>query len=203
MASILAVVLNLCFFTGTALADEKQVEEVGKTPVEMNFSSGGELQMVLCPSGAVLKGTDENKVRVTFYADSSADSSHVRVRLRASGHSGRVEVRGCPHNNFRMTIEVPKKSGLYVRMLAGQLEIRGIQGDKDLELSFGQMDVAIGKARDYAHADGSVNTGQVDARAFEVSKGGLFRSFSKDGPGRYKLHTHVGAGQLSLVDSED
>lgn len=48
-----------------------------------------------------------------------------------------------------------------------------------------------------------VNSGQVDAAAFDVSKGGLFRSFSKEGPGRYRLHTHIGAGQLTLLDSDD
>ncbi len=196
--------LSMCVLTGAAAAEsEKQIEEVGKTPVEMDFPSGGELRITLCPSGVVLKGTDQNRIRVSYEANNGNDSSRVRVRLRTSGNLGRIEVRRCPHNNFRITLEVPKKSGLYVRMLAGQLEIRGIRGDKDLELSFGQMDVAIGKASDYAHADGSVNSGQVDAAAFDVSKGGLFRSFSQEGPGRYRLHAHIGAGQLTLLDSDD
>ena len=110
---------------------------------------------------------------------------------------------GCPRNNFRVTVELPQKSGLTVRMFAGQLEIRGVQGNKDVELHFGQMDLAMGKASDYAQIDGSVNTGEVDAPAFNVSKGGLFRSFSKEGSGRYRLHAHVGAGQLSITETEN
>jgi len=186
-----------------AVAEQKQIEEVGKTPVEMDFPSSGELHIDLCPSGVVLRGTDDNKVHVSYAADGRSDSSHVRVRLRASGNSGRVEIGDCPHNNFRVTVEIPQKTNLYVRMMAGQLEISGIKGNKDVELHFGQMNLSIGRASDYAHAEGSVNSGQVDAPAFGVSKGGLFRSFSKDGPGRYQLRAHVGAGQLSITDSED
>jgi len=202
-AFIASAVLTLCVGSGTAYADEKQIEEKGKSPVEIDFPSGGELRLYPCPSETVIKGTDQNKIRVSFVADHSTDSSRVRVGLRASGNSGRVEITGCPHNNFHVTVEVPQKSGLMVRMFAGQLDIRDIKGDKDVELHFGQMDVAMGKASEYAHIDGSVNTGEVDAPAFDVSKGGLFRSFSKEGPGRYRLHAHVGAGQLSLAESEN
>ena len=185
------------------LAQQKQIETSGKTPLEMNFPSSGELRMDLCPSGVVLKGTEDDKVRVSYEANRGSDADHVRVGLRASGNSGRIEISGCPHNNFRITVEVPHKTNLYVRMMAGQLDIRGIKGNKDLELHFGQLNVAIGRVSDYAHAEGSVNSGQVDAPAFKVSKGGLFRSFSQDGPGRYQLRAHVGAGQLSLTDSDD
>jgi hypothetical protein len=31
-----------------------------------------------------------------------------------------------------------------------------------------------------------------------VEKGGLFRSFEERGNGKYRLHAHVGAGELTL-----
>jgi len=148
-----------------AVAEQKQIEEVGKTPVEMDFPSSGELRMDLCASGVVLTGTDQNKVRVSYVEDHRSDTDHVRIALRSSGNSGRVEIGGCPHNNFRITVEIPQKTNLYVRMMAGQLEISGIKGNKDVELHFGQMNLSIGLASDYAHAEGSVNSGQVDAPA--------------------------------------
>ena len=208
MRAVTGSATRLGFFLALGLcvplwAEQKQAQAEGKTPVEIDFPAAGELRINLCPSGTVLKGTDLNKVRVSYEAEHRSDTDHVLVDLRASGNSGTVEVRGCPHNNFRITVEVPQKTNLYVRMMAGQLEIRGIKGNKDLELHFGQMDVAIGRASDYAHAEGSVNSGQVDAPAFNVSKGGLFRSFSMEGPGQYRLRAHVGAGQLSITDSED
>jgi len=47
--------------------------------------------------------------------------------------------------------------------------------------------------------DASVNAGDVEASPFGESHGGLFRSFKKSGSGKYKLHAHVGAGDLTLL----
>ncbi|MCI0408507.1 MAG: hypothetical protein L0191_08090, partial [Acidobacteria bacterium] len=44
----------------------------------------------------------------------------------------------------------------------------------------------------------SVVTGEVDGAPFDVSKGGFFRSFERKGAGKYRLHAHVGAGEVSL-----
>jgi hypothetical protein len=41
-------------------------------------------------------------------------------------------------------------------------------------------------------------TGELSAQPFNVDKGGLFRSFKMQGAGVYKVHAHVGAGDLTL-----
>ena len=122
----------------------------------------------------------------------------MRVRLEASGGQADLKVTGCPNNNFKMTIEVPKSSDLYVRMMAGQLDVLGITGDKDVELHFGQLTMDIGKPDDIRSVAASVNSGDLEASAYDVSKGGLFRSFERSGPGKYRVRAHVGAGQLEL-----
>jgi len=72
-------------------------------------------------------------------------------------------------------------------------------GDKDVELPAGQLTMEIGKSEDYrAHVDASALTADLEASAFEVSKGGSFRSFDKSGPGKYGLHAHLGAGEIDL-----
>jgi hypothetical protein len=41
--------------------------------------------------------------------------------------------------------------------------------------------------------------GDLTASAFGVNKDGLFRSFEQNNPsGKYRLHAHVGAGDLTL-----
>ena len=45
---------------------------------------------------------------------------------------------------------------------------------------------------------GSRELGLKDAELLGISKGGLFRSYKKDGPGKYKLCAHVGSGQIDL-----
>ena len=58
----------------------------------------------------------------------------------------------------------------------------------------GDLTIAVGDAADYS----SVMAGDLEAAPFAESHGGLFRSFEKRGSGRYKLHVHVGAGDLTL-----
>jgi len=177
-----------------AWAQDVRIEEVGKSPVEAKFPAGGQIRMDLCPGGIELVGTDDQVVRVSYHPE----RDDVRVRINASGDRGDLKLSGCPHNNFKVRIEIPKSTGLYVRMMAGQLDVQDITGDKDVELHFGQLNLDVGKPEQYGHVDASVNSGQLEAGAFNVSKGGLFRSFDQTGPGKYRLHAHVGAGQVEL-----
>ena len=41
-------------------------------------------------------------------------------------------------------------------------------------------------------------TGELNLTTLGISKGGLFRSYKKDGPGKYKLYAHVGSGEIDL-----
>lgn len=177
-----------------SFAQDAKVDELGKSPVEAKFVAGGRVRMDLCSSGIEIVGTDNAALRVSYYPE----RDHVRVRMDISGDRADLRLTGCTHNNFHARIEIPKSSGLYVRMLAGQLDINDVTGDKDIELSFGQLDVDVGKTEEYARVDASVNSGQISASAFDVEKGGLFRSFNQSGPGKYRLHAHVGAGEVDL-----
>lgn len=60
------------------------------------------------------------------------------------------------------------------------------------------MIVGVGDPADYSHVDASASTGGLEAESFGESHGGLFRSFHKNGPGKFQLHAHVGAGNLTI-----
>lgn len=169
------------------------VEVVGKSPVQAKFAPGGRVRMDLCSGGIQLVGRDDGVVRVSYDRDSD-----VKVRIRVLGNEADLRVTGCPSNNFRMTIEVPKSSGLNVRMFAGDLEISGIAGDKDVSMHFGELRMEIGNPADCALVTASVSSGSLVVSPFNVAKGGLFRSFEQSGPGKYRVHAHIGAGDLQL-----
>jgi len=122
----------------------------------------------------------------------------VRVALKAEGDSGDLQIHGGPTGNFLILIEVPRQTNLYVRMPFGSLEVRNTTGDKDIELHSGELVIGIGNPKDYARVEASVYSGELDSPPFGVSKGGLFRSFHKEGSGPYTLHAHVGTGELTL-----
>lgn len=176
---------------GFAQQAQAQIDRTGDTPVEAKFAANGQIRMRLCPAGIELTGTDDPMLRVSPDRDA-------RVRIDVFGDHAEVKISECPSNNFRVHIELPKSSALYVRMLAGQLDVSGVTGDKDIELSFGQLNIDAGKSEQYAKVDASVNSGAIDADLFDVHKGGLFRSFDQSGPGKYRLHAHVGAGQIEI-----
>jgi hypothetical protein len=77
-----------------------------------------------------------------------------------------------------------------------------VEGDKDLEILAGQLEVEIPRPDEYGHRDASVTAGALDASAFNVAKGGLFRSFHDQGPGKYRLHAHVMTGEIDLHGTE-
>ena len=171
-----------------------RIEKTGESPVEAKFLPGGRVRMDLCNSGMDVIGTDDPVVRVSYHPG----RGDVRVRINASGDRADIRITGCPHGNFRAKIEIPKSTGIYIRMMAGQLDVSDVTGDKDVELTFGQLNLNVGKAEDYGHVETSVSSGAIDADAWDVHKGGLFRSFDHDGPGHYRLHAHIGAGQMEI-----
>jgi hypothetical protein len=185
------LILNTALLTGQST----NIEEVDKGPVEAKFAAGGQVRMDLCPGGVDIIGRDEG-LRISY--DSKHDRDDVKVRIQVTGDRADLRVTGCPRNNFQMTIEVPRSSNLYVRMFAGEMNVKGITGNKDVQLHAGQLTIEIGEPADYAHVDASVLSGDLEAPPFDVSKGGLFRSFDRNGSGKYRLHAHVGAGQLEL-----
>jgi hypothetical protein len=177
-----------------------QVTEMGKDSFEADFASGGQLRLHVRSGDVRVIGSNENKIRVTYSGKNAGRTSDVKVSLKTIGNSAELRVSGGPHSDFGIEIRVPKNSGLYLRMPAGDLEVDGLVGDKDVEIHAGDMTLGVGKADDYGHVDASVNAGDLDAQPFGVSKGGLFRSFDKHLSGKYRLHAHVGAGDLVLRD---
>jgi hypothetical protein len=190
----------LCVAADQTAGKPPQVTEIGKESFEADFVSGGQLRMHIRSGDLRVIGSSENKIRVNYSGKNAGKTSDVKVSLKTVGNSAELRVSGGPHNDFRIEIQVPKNSGLYLRMPAGDLEVDGLTGDKDVEIHAGDMTLGVGKADDYGHVDASVNAGDLDAEPFGVSKGGLFRSFDKHGSGKYRLHAHVGAGDLVLRD---
>jgi hypothetical protein len=83
-------------------------------------------------------------------------------------------------------------------MPLGMATIKSVHGNKDVEIHAGQLTMQVGDPKDYGRIEASVMMGELNFNALGISKGGLFRSFKKDGPGKYKLYAHVASGQIDL-----
>ena len=113
--------------------------------------------------------------------------------------SGRLRIHGGPDGDVRLRIEVPRELHLTVRCTAGDLDVVGIRGNKDISLRAGDLTIDVGDPSDYAFTHASVTAGDVNASAFGVHKGGLFRSFKRENAaGKYRLRASLWAGDIKL-----
>jgi hypothetical protein len=165
---------------------------------QQKFVSGGTIRLHLEAGGYTVAPSDSDKIIVTCHARSEEQLRRVNVEIKTSTTTADVYLSKTPHNNFRATIEVPRRSNLWARLSAGELDVEEVEGDKNLEVLAGRIQVDIPHSDLYGHRDASVTTGSIEASAFDVSKGGLFRSFEQRGPGMYRLHAHVIAGEIDL-----
>lgn len=183
-----------------AFAQSKRVEasNVADHPFQVDYPSGSQLTLHLRSGDVRVVGKADNKVSVRVEASDLDKAREVKVAFERFEHTGELQVSGGPRNDIQIIIEVPKATGLFVRMPAGQLEISDVTGDKDVQLHAGELILHVGDPADYSHVDASVTTGGLEAPPFHEDHGGLFRSFTKSGNGKYRLHAHVGAGDLTL-----
>jgi hypothetical protein len=170
----------------------------GQDQFAADFPSGGHVRLNLCSSGVEISGTDQEKIQVHLTARNSGDINDVRIAFKKKGDTGNLEISGCPHNNFQIELRIPQNSDLYARMFAGDLSIRGVTGNKDVEIHAGDVNLSLGDPSEYGRVDLSVTAGDLDASPFSVSKDGLFRSWHRNASGKFSLYAHVGAGDLTL-----
>ncbi|HLX73599.1 MAG TPA: hypothetical protein VKR26_02625 [Terriglobales bacterium] len=194
----LLVLTWVLFLLAATVAAQDLVPEAH---LEQKFLPGGNIQMHLAPGDYSISGTLAERVRVT-YRPAGTTSGPVRVELQAAGSNASLTVRHTSHQNFHADIEVPVRSDLLIRLGAGDLNVQGVAGSKDVEVHAGDVNIDVRRPEDYQQVEASVSVGDLTAPAFNVSKDGFARSFKRHGPGAYRLHVHVGAGDLRLYETD-
>ncbi len=199
MRCIVVFVSAVFFLAITSFAQNRiEVEDLAHHPFDAEFSSGGQIDLHIRSAKIQIVGSEENRIGVRVGGDQGSKSTDMKARFERSSNSCELRITGGPRNELAIIVQVPKNSNLFVRIFAGDVEVKGITGNKDIELYAGDLTIGVGDAADYAHVQASVTTGDIDAKPFGESHGGLFRSFEKSGNGKYKLMAHVGAGELTL-----
>lgn len=166
-----------------------------QSPVDKDFAPGGKAEMTLESGDYQVQPSSDNKIHVRW----NEALKSVRVKVNVNGKSADIHVENTPHDNFHATIEIPADTSVRIRMTAGNMTVTSIKGDKDIELNAGNLKISVGDSKDWGKVDASVTAGNVDASPFSANKSGLFRSFDWSGPGRYRLHAHLMAGNIDLI----
>jgi hypothetical protein len=143
-------------------------------------------------------GSDSEEITIHTEGKNRALLKKMQVQLKRTGDSLEVNFLHVPKNEFQVTIAVPKETNLYARMRGGDLSVAGVSGDKDLELTGGDMSIQVPDPGDYGLVDLKVRFGDVSGSPFGDPKGWIGNSLKVDGNGKFRLHAHVFAGDLML-----
>jgi hypothetical protein len=155
------------------------------------------IQIHVASGNAEIEGDSVTSVKVTVVDPGPDGSPAAKVSISRDRSPVLVEVSDLPHGS-RVLIEVPESSHVAVSMGAGTLSIAGVRGDIYSLLRSGSMSIAIGSGSNYRSCAGFVLAGSLEAPAFAVDKGGIWRTFHWAGPGTATLDAHVTSGEIVL-----
>ena len=163
-----------------------------------DFGPGGGLRIHLRAGDLrIVKGGDPARIRLSYTAKVHDEDASERVheRFEVNGSEAEIELSAPNGVNLDAEIEVPSPTNLRVRMLAGDLTVKGVEGDVDIENHFGDIVLKLGPQDRYRLMDASAHIGDLDGFPGHVH-GWLGKSGKFLGSGQYRLHTHVGAGDI-------
>jgi hypothetical protein len=185
----------LCFLAALPMTLSAQTSGTCASPFEAKVAGGSELSMTLRAADTVVVGTDRSVVRVTCDVPDRRDAGDIKISFAAN----HLTLRGGPSNDVSFRIEIPRATSLRIRASAGNVDLSGVTGNKDVELNAGNLTVAVGDPASYRDVDASVWAGDLMAPAFGRVNSGLFRNFHhRNQQGSYRLRAALMAGNLTL-----
>lgn len=172
-------------------ADERSTDST-----EVAFIDSGRININLTAGEHTITESTDNKIRVSWHVEDE-DIREVDAHTEVNGSTAKIDVDG-PSKDFRTVIEVPRHSDLVVRLSAGELDIGPIEGDKDIRLRAGALNIEVGEIDEYGEVKGSLWAGDINAGPFSQEKSGLFRSVKWEGNGDHSLHFKLYAGDVNI-----
>jgi len=168
-----------------------------KTVDPKRLTALGGIEVHIASGAAEVVGKPVSDIRVTIVDVSPELARQASIRIDRNQKPILVDISDLPHM-ARAYIEVPESSSITVSMHSGELKIEGIRGDIYALLRSGSMIINVGSISHYSSANGFVLAGSLEARAFGVDKGGIWRMFRWNGTGKCRIDAHVTMGELIL-----
>jgi len=185
-----------------ALAQTVPPAAIGDYSIERRFAEGGRVRLQLASGDYTVRAGASDRILVRWEAGKEArvaDLKELVVDVLVAGSMATVVTDG-PSKHMEFTIELPSRSDLHLRMRAGDMEVAGIDGHKDIRMTAGDLRIGV-RRESLAAAHASVTFGDLDARALGISKSGIKRSLDWIGGGTYALDARLGAGDLTLAEA--
>jgi hypothetical protein len=167
--------------------------------IEQSFSEGGIVTLNLSSGDYTVRAGPSDRVRVYWRAEDAEHEKEMRqikVVTDVFERVATIRTQG-PTNRARFTIEVPARSDVHLRVRAGDIRIEGIEGNKDVRMTAGDLHIDV-RPDSLRHVHASVTFGDLKATSLGIDKDGIRNSFDWFGDGEYTLDARLFAGDVTL-----
>jgi len=192
------VAVSLLFASMAFCQTSQETTNLQNQGFDTNLAGSATLRLHLHDGDFRVVGSDSAKISIHVEGKNREQAKNIKIQVKRSGSVVDLKLSHVPKKELQVTIEIPRSTNLYARMRGGDLSVQGVVGDKDLELTAGDLTIDVGSPEDYSHVDLSVRFGDVSGTQFGDPKGWIGNSVQKEGNGKYRLHAHVMAGDLVL-----
>ena len=166
--------------------------------IERSFTPGAKVVMRLSAGQYYIRpGNSDDKIRLRWSAEKPEEMSRSQVNLEVQGSEAVITARGS--KGLRVEIEVPEATNFSADLGKGDIDIRDVEGNKEIRCHSGDVTIH-GNTALYKQADLSVDLGDIEAPPFQVSKGGVMRSFHWQGNGKYMLRLSARMGSVTVLE---
>ena len=146
---------------GTVLVAAPASQSRSRRPtLERAFPAGGRIAMSLSAGEYEIAGAPDGRIHLDWSVADSERLDEVDNAIDVRGNEARISTDG-PPGNFEVRIQVPARSDLHVRLTAGELTIKGVEGNKDVELHAGELDIDVEWPFPRVDTDGHITEGTV------------------------------------------
>jgi hypothetical protein len=166
------------------------------------FVTGGMLHVRLSVGDLQIRRSDSNQIRLHYTVKSRREKNvkETHVDFEVRGNDARLEFHAPSGSNTQVDVEleIPQNTNLDIHEKVGDLTIKGIDGDKDLGLSVGDIRV-VGERSAYHLVRASTSIGDVSGGdSYGETEGWLGKTLKYQGDGKYELRAHVSVGDITL-----
>jgi hypothetical protein len=167
--------------------------------VEHSFAEGGIVTLNLSSGDYTVRAGASDRVRVQWRADDAdheEDMARIQVVADVFARVATIRTKG-PTSRARFTIEVPARSDVHLRVRAGDIRIEGIEGNKDVRMTAGDLYIEV-DPDSLRHVHASVSIGDLNARTLGIEQDGFGNRLDWFGDGRYTLDARLFTGDVVL-----
>lgn len=173
---------------------------------DRHFAPGGTVVLTLNVGDVkILPASEPGHVRLEIHTGRSVDQETMAGwvrRFEVAANRATIEIDipktdyDCDHCGADVTLYVPPRTDLKADLHVGDMTIRGVEGNKDVEVAVGDLRIAIGDPAQYGHVETHTRIGDVDDFLNQGSGQSGFvgktEDFTLSGPWHLKASTGIG-----------